>query len=478
MSPANSRRLRPVTHRYFGGERLRPHADMNQTTEGDVVRAPFEQLKIVDAFMRTLLQRERTRSTQHQRCQRALSTLVLCGSATVALAQSSPSTVRDSAGIRIVENARPLWTPASTWTLRATPALLIGGRTEPAYTFTRIGGATRLGDGRIVVAERRDVHLRMFDATGRYLRTVGRKGSNPGEFTDIGALMKLPGDSLAVESLQYTTIFSPEGEYVRQVRYGPFAIGMLQTPYVAVIGRFPNGSAVVGDLPQGRRGGRGAARWVDSSTLVMVDASGAVTREVDRVPSVSFGASLGPPTPLTFGPELVHASAAQSVYLGFGNRYEIREYDASWTLRSIIRRAWTPRALTEADLNAYVDAWMKLWSTDVGSQRDRDRLARKNAPYPDSLPAFVDFLASANGELWLRDPDLAGAPACACLTSVTAGPSTWSVFDSNGRWLGRVNMPAQFIPAEVGRDYVLGQLRDANGVLRVAMYRIDKPGPR
>ncbi len=393
-----------------------------------------------------------------------------------AFAQSPASLVRDSAGVRIVENARPLWTAATAWTLSSQPVLLIGGGTEPEYKFSRVGAAARLGDGRIVVAERADLHLRMFDSTGRYLRTSGRKGQNPGEFTDIGLLMRLPGDSLAVESMQYTSIFAPDGQFIRQVRYGPFAPGVLQTPFVAVLGRFADGSAVVGDFPQGRRSGRVVARFADSSTLLLVDPTGAVTRQVDRVPAASFGASVGTPTRLTFGPELVQASAANHVYLGFADHYVIREYDAGWTLRRIIRRAWTPRPLTPTDLHTYVDAWMERWSTDSGPRRDRDRLARLNAPYPDSLPAFVDLLASPDGGLWLRDPDLAGAAGCACLTSVTTGPSRWSVFDARGRWLGQVNMPIGFMPAEVGGDYVLGQLRDANGPPRVAMYRIVKPG--
>lgn len=397
--------------------------------------------------------------------------VLLCGASTI-LAQPA-SKVRDSAGVRIVESARPLWTAASAWTLSA-PVLVFGAADEPEYKFSRIGAATRLGDGRIVVAELADMHLRMFDSTGRYLRTVGRKGQKPGEFTDIGTMMRLPGDSLAIESAQYTSIFSPEGQFVRQVHYGPFPVGLMQTPFVAVLGRFPDGSAVVGDLPQGRRGARRAARWTDSSTLLLVDPSGAVVRQVDRVPSVSFGAHVNAPTLLTFGPQLMQASTANRVYLAFGDEYAIREYDASWTLRRIIRRAWKPRPLTVANITTYVDAWMTLWSTDKGAVRERDRLARLNASYPDELPAFVDFLASPSGELWLREPELAGAGNCACLTSVTGAPSKWTVFDASGRWLGSVNMPMHFTPAEVGSNYVLGHVREASGLVRVAMYRIVK----
>ena len=209
--------------------------------------------------------------------------------------------------------------------------------------------------------------------------------------------------------------------------------------------------------------------------LLLVDASGAVKRPVGRVPAISFAPGVNAPEPLTLGPEMVQASTAGHVYLGFGDQYAIHEYDASFTLRRIIRRAWTPKPLTSGDLNTYVDAWMTLWSKETGAKRERERLGRINAPYPDVLPAFSDLLASEAGELWLRDPDLAGAAGCMCLSGVTDRPSTWSVFDAGGRWLGEVQMPPRFMPAEVGRDYVLGQQRDAAGVLRVVMYGLVKP---
>ncbi|MGV3709865.1 MAG: hypothetical protein ACO1Q7_13605 [Gemmatimonas sp.] len=389
---------------------------------------------------------------------------------------SAPASVsRDSAGIRIVENARPQWTARSAWTLSPKPVLSIGGGDDPLYRFARVGTATRLQDGRIVVGERADVHLRIYDSTGKHLKTVGKRGSSAGEFTDIGLISRLPGDTLAVESMQYTSVFAPNGDFIRKVTYGPFEPGLLQTPFTAVLGRFDDGSVVVGDLPQGRRGGRGAARWVDSSTLLLVDASGALIRAIDRVPSVSFGANVNAPTRLTFGPELVQASTGGRVLLGFGDAYTLSEYDSSWTLRRIIRRAWKPTPLTTADITTYVDAWMNQWSTDKGAVRERDRLARLNASYPDALPAFVDLLVAPSGEIWLRDPELRGASNCGCLTGVTAAPSRWSVFDSSGRWLGTVQMPQQFTPAEVGRDYVLGSQRDAKDIVRVVMYRIVKP---
>jgi len=390
-------------------------------------------------------------------------------------AQVAPSVSRDSAGIRIIDNAAPVWAPGKGWTLSSSPMLTIGPDGGPASQFSRIASAIQLGNGLIVVAERAQLQLRFFDAAGRHVRTVGGKGQGPGEFADIGMVMPLPGDSLAVESVRHTSIFAPDGQFVRHVRYGPFAPGLLQVPFVAVLGRFGNGTAVVGDFPQGRHAPRGAARWVDSSTLLLVDQSGAVIRDVGRVPAAAFAASVGAPTPLTFGPEMVHASTMNRVYMGFGNDFAIREYDDSWTLRRIIRRAFTPRPFTTPELDAYVDAWMTMWSKETGAKRDRERLAQINAPFPDALPAFSDLLASPTGELWLRDASLSGAPACWCLSGLSDIPSTWSVFHADGRWLGAVQMPARFTPTDVGADYVLGHLRPLDGAPRVVMYRIVKP---
>lgn len=389
------------------------------------------------------------------------------------LAQAPASTVTDSAGVRIVRSTRPAWTATTGWSLSAKPALLFADSADGANKLNRIAGVIRLSDGRVVVAESRDMQLRVYDARGTFVQTIGRRGSRAGEFTDIVNMTRMAGDTLAVESAEYTSFFAPDGRFVRRVRYGPFDAGLMQSPFTAVVGRFANGTAVVADIPPGRRAG--GAHWIEWSTLVLVDTAGSPLRPVDRIPSVAFGAHVNAPVRLTFGPELVQASASNHVYIGFGNDFSIREYDDSWTLRRIIRRAWSPTALTKVAITTYVDEWMTLWSTDKGAVRDRDRLARLNASYPDSLPAFVDMLAMPSGELWLREPELKGASRCACLTGVTVVPSKWMVFDANGRWLGRVTMPLNFTPSEIGRDYVLGTMRDANNVARIAMYKIQKP---
>lgn len=397
--------------------------------------------------------------------------VLLCCTTHAVTAQAA----RDSAGVRIIDNATPTWTPGGEWRLSAKPVLEIGSGAGPNHEFTRIAGVTRLSDGRVVVAEESTLQLMFYDSTGRRLKSVGGKGEGPGEFRDFVTISRLAGDSIAVEMRRGATIVAPTGAVVRKVEYGPFPPGALQTPVAYVLSRFDNGTAVVMDFPQGQHGPAGARRWVDSSSLFLVDHAGAVMRPLGKAPVVVFVAGTSRPVPLDLGPDAPHASTGRATYLGFNDQYAVRVYNSDWKLDRIIRRAWTPQPLTARDLDAYVDGWLKLWSKKTGAELEAERKEMRQSTYPESLPAYSAILASPGGELWVRDPDLSGAPGCWCFAGLPTVPSKWSVFDAGGRWLGDIPMPPRFIPVEIGADYVLGRSRDADNVPHVMMYRIEKP---
>jgi hypothetical protein len=396
--------------------------------------------------------------------------LVLCWTVRTVSAQT-----RDSAGIRLIDNARPVWVSGHEWRLSERPILIIGGPKGTEDQLGRIVGVTRLSDGRVVIGDQSTLHLKFYDASGRHLKSVGGKGQGLGEFSDIEAIARLAGDTLAVATQDRTSVFAPSGTFVRTTRFGPFEPGALQTPFAWALGRFDNGTAVVADFPQGQRGPVGARQWVDSASLFLVDRAGAVVRPLGRAPIVVFVAGATDPSPMDFGPKAAHASSGTEFYWGFPEKYAIRVYDSNWKLQRIIRRAWTPRRLTSAEIDAYVDGWMQMWSKKTGAEREAERTEMRQFAYPEFLPAYSEILATPSGEIWVREPDLTGAPGCWCLAGMPTVPSKWSVFDASGRWLGEVAMPARFIPLEIGADYVLGRSRDTDNVIRALMYRIVKP---
>ena len=86
--------------------------------------------------------------------------------------------VRDSAGIRIIENPPPAERSRLGWRIGPEPTLTIGAVDgEAPYIFAYARAATRLSDGRIVVADYGSMELRIFDGeSGTHLATRGGVG--------------------------------------------------------------------------------------------------------------------------------------------------------------------------------------------------------------------------------------------------------------------------------------------------------------
>jgi len=76
------------------------------------------------------------------------------------------------------------------------PLLQIGGAADGPSGFAFIKGVVRLSDGSIAVANQRPSEIRIFDASGRFVRSLGRNGTGPGEFNRVLFRLLRSGDTL------------------------------------------------------------------------------------------------------------------------------------------------------------------------------------------------------------------------------------------------------------------------------------------
>ncbi len=147
--------------------------------------------------------------------------IAACGdesSSRVADARSPQYGVRDSAGIRIAENPRPAPDSRLGWVVSAEPQVSIGNvEGESAYQLHRVADATRLADGRIVVANGGSLELLVFDADGIHLDSWGGRGEGPGEFEGLNRVRPWAGDSLIAADPEQgrISIFDGEGSHGR-----------------------------------------------------------------------------------------------------------------------------------------------------------------------------------------------------------------------------------------------------------------------
>ena len=141
-------------------------------------------------------------------------------------AQADPTvTVRDSAGIEIVENHAPEHPAGQFWTIDTEPEFVLGGSENPgelandsAQLIWSVVGLARLPDGRVAVLSSENKQLMLFEPSGELARIVGGPGEGLGEFTRPERLQYLPPDTLVVWDyfLRAIDYFDSSGTLLRE----------------------------------------------------------------------------------------------------------------------------------------------------------------------------------------------------------------------------------------------------------------------
>ena len=129
--------------------------------------------------------------------------------------------VRDSAGVRIVENPDAgVWTAGEAWTLEE--ELQIGVTDgNPELQFGIITGIDATPGGEIYVLDAQAHRVRVFDADGNLLRAFGQAGQGPGELSP-GLAQAPPGLFLSGEgTLLVPDHVQPGGSPVTRMRVNP-----------------------------------------------------------------------------------------------------------------------------------------------------------------------------------------------------------------------------------------------------------------
>lgn len=374
--------------------------------------------------------------------------------------------VRDSAGISIVENRAPTWAAGEAWMVDAEPLLSIGTLDGPQETqFFELSAVRLRSDGSLVAAEEGGRRILAFDPAGEFLWTQGRDGDGPGEYRRPASLMVLPGDSVLVYDTQHrrVTVLAPGGEVARsyqpEVPEGSFMNGP-----VGLVGpglTLTNGGAVFGDGGEGTDGR--VERRVARHFLTGTD--GRVRDSLPALPGTEFWLVANQDFVsiwgLPFGKGSQAAGGGGLVAMGVTEAAEWRILDDTGALNRVVRLEVEPRPVTGEDWDRAQEAQLP---DDAGAeQRAQMREVFAGVPIPDRWPVFSDLLLDDTGHLWVR-----GYPA----PWDGDAPGRWWVFDPAGTLLGEVGFPAGLEVDEIRGDQVVGRWTDELGVERIRIHRI------
>lgn len=381
--------------------------------------------------------------------------LLLLLTAACAGAGDAPRTaVRDSAGITIVESPPPdAGTPV--FTISTAPSVVLGDDEAIAEEqFAQLAAAIRVPTGEIVVSEPRANEVRVFDASGAFLRLLGRRGEGPGEFSGLDVVLlggggvvawdrydnatatyAVSGELLASQVLERMAVISTEGPPLRPV---------LQPRHVGADGRLFGWSTRPRLNPP-------TGTYHDSLRVWVINADGSA----DQVGEARSGAHYVFHTPdgdmwigrIPFGPRGALAFADSSWFRSGGDRYEVEELGEDGAIRRILRVLRPVAPVSDADRARFLDSVLAETSPE---HRDGERGALELAEWSATHPAYTTLVRDPQGLFWARHVPPGAATA------------TWEVFDAGGRLAATATTPLGWEVRQIGPDWVLVTTKGEN----------------
>lgn len=352
----------------------------------------------------------------------------------------------DSAGVRIVENARPADTSFLDWRIGPEPSVTIGVAVgDEAQMLHRVQDAMMLSDGRIVVAETSSSELKVFDSTGTRVGTWGGRGEGPGEFPEymLQRIEPWPGDSIVAWYAPgwRVSAFDSEGNFDRTF-LGP---GINQASWQIGRPRVPLGDGTFLTTLE--------SESADSALIEIRDREGALHASLGYHPARQ---------PLYFSRELRVSRWGDLAIVSSHDRYEFKAYATDGSLVRIVRREYETRMPVAADI--LVSPTLR---PEYRIPMEEEMLRVPQSQIAPAFPAFSWVMSDAAGYLWVREyqPPKERRPV-----------PLWTVFNPEGRVLGYIETPVGMNIWEIGEDYILGKVEDEQDVEYVQGWPLERSG--
>ncbi len=370
--------------------------------------------------------------------------------------------VRDSAGVRIVESDAGR---SAGWRVDTAAVFTTGWAAgDPSFAWLQAGRI--LPDGGAVVGEFTQGALYRLAADGSVAATWGRKGEGPGEFQSFDAIV-VDGDSILVSDnrLRRITWLSADGELL--------ATGRLPGAFVH------RASSVMGDgrlllVPgDGYSALLEPARqtWMFETQPIL--AADMARGQVDTLAVLEhlrrwLGARGAPPGWIRV------MGTAGGFPGGFAwarsDRPEVRWYDSAGALTQIARWNEAPEPFTAEYrawmVGAFEEAWEATGQGEANVARLRAQLDESLDRHDGPLPYWYTLVGDREGNVWTRRYGPLVAPS-----------SDWRVVTRDGIFGGWVELPGVAAVLDITDDRILVVLHDEMDVPAVALFRLIKEDP-
>jgi len=389
-------------------------------------------------------------------------------------------TIGDSAGVTIVSNPDVgMWTEADRW--RVEEELRIGVQEgDPDYQFGQIGGITVDSRECLFVFETQAQQIKVYSADGVYERTLGARGSGPGEIQGAAALLMGPGDTLVVPDPPNVRVsrFAPDGSSL-----GSFPLDFQQG--IPLLYQATSSGVLVRQVRPFTFAGQPAIEDPHDA-IVRFAVDGTILDTLLTFPSgETIRTSRGPVEYEIYTAEPAwDYSDELGMIFAVNDDYRISLYSGDGELERVITLPYERTAVGERDKEVFLKFVERQMSYSGASARSIATV-KSTINFAEYFPAFATLVAGPEGTVWVQHSQVLSElneeeresfnPIARGETMGSLGVSgtpDWDVFDREGRYLGVVTLPARYTLRTVRGGRIYGVWRDELDVQYVLRLRI------
>ena len=343
-------------------------------------------------------------------------------------------------------------------------------------------------DGSLFVFDRQVPIVRQYDAAGRFIRTIGRKGAGPGEYRSTSGIATMPDGRLLLWDTGNwrINVYGPGGEALTQWLTPSGSSGSSTAMYSRALLVDTSGLVITRRISFTPRDFRNRPivwlRYRADGALVDTLRAPAAPREVPTLTASTSNSMTSAELP--FAPKRLVAMSPFGYFVaGYPDRYAFEIHVPGKPVVSVRRGVKAePVSRTER-----AEARRKVEE----SMRTTDPSWSWNGPdVPEVKPLYSDIQVGLDGRIWIaivpevspRVGNTSGSsgagnpgnrrPPPAQANGEPPRPALYDVFEPDGSYLGQVQVPAGVSSVLRRGNHVWGVAFDADDVPRIKRYRI------
>jgi len=350
-----------------------------------------------------------------------------------------------------------LWTSQQKWTITEEMRFGSGLEENPIF-FSSIRSIDVDHNGYLYVLDSSPQEIYVFDHNGTYLRTVGSKGSGPGQFENAAAVDVNENGEIWVMEMQLgkLTIVDSLGNYLRTERVNTTGWDYWDYPGgFDKLGRY--NAMVLCYKYEEEESELMLARYDETFTPLDTIAIPSSSSEIERFTHSSDGSTYSMSIPFQ-GSFIWDFSNRGTFWTLLTSEYQLIEMSVGGTPLRQVSNESEKIPVTDADMDEAIERMQ--WFVEEGGKIDYAKIPREK-------PAVESFFSDDEGNLWVIQSD----------TTPEQATSHFDIFNSDGYFLGDIQVPFKLdrTSSSIVKDGIFyGITLDKEGGQVIVKSRIEK----